>query len=78
MLRLIVTAQWGISDVDVGIRKKGNAPSGLLMISPIQHREFIIDKMGKALPDAITEAVVNDRIRAIIEELEPGVHNSPR
>src|SRR6478735_1685229 len=59
---------------DPGFIKPGDAPAGLPMPEPVETREFIVKSMGETLPDALSPTVVNERIRAIVEELEPGFH----
>ena len=54
--------------------KQGDAPAGLPIPELEKTREFIIKEMGETLPDALSLTVVNARIRGIIEEHEPGVH----
>lgn len=54
--------------------KEGDAPAGLPIRMPAKPWEAVIEKYQEPLPDAVSASIVNDRIKAMVESLEPGVH----
>ncbi len=54
--------------------KKCDAPAGLPIALPNKPREAFIKELRGPLPDALSSSVVNERIRAAVERLEPNVH----
>ena len=70
----VVSEYSGLSPDDPRYIKDGDAPVGLPLREPKTHREVVVDEMQGPLPDAPMQTVVNDRIRTIIEKLEPCVH----
>lgn len=54
--------------------KQGGVPVGLPREMPSKPFEAVIRELDGPLPDAITSQLVSSRIKAMIEKLEPGVH----
>ena len=53
---------------------EGDAPAGIPIPELDEPRKYQIEKIGASIPDALTTTLVNERIRAIVEQFEPGVH----
>lgn len=54
--------------------EQGDAPAGHPIRMPSKPYEAVVEEYQEPLPDAVTQTIVNDRIRSMVEELEPGVH----
>ena len=54
--------------------QEGGVPSGHRVRVPDRPYEAIVEELHGPLPDAPMETIVNDRIRQIVEELEPNAH----